>query len=95
MELEDREDAFSDIELEVSPLDVSGDRACVEWVAQMTHSGPLVIDDDLTVDPTGLRVTLVGVTVAEFDGDRIRSFRQYFDEAALLEQMTPLPDDDD
>lgn len=30
VEFEDREDAFSDIELEVSPLDVSGNCACVE-----------------------------------------------------------------
>ena len=60
----------------------------------MTHSGPLMIDDDVVIDPTGLRVTLVGVTVAEFDGDRIRSFRQYWDEAALREQMLPRPGDD-
>ena len=32
VELEDRDGAFSDIELDVSPLDVSGERACVEWV---------------------------------------------------------------
>ena len=54
VELEDREDAFSDIELDVSPLDVSGDCACVEWVAQMTHSGPFVVDDDVVIDPTGV-----------------------------------------
>jgi ketosteroid isomerase-like protein len=94
VELEDREEAFSDIELEVSPLDVSGDRACVEWTARMTHSGPLAIDDDVVIDPTGARVTLNGVTVAEFDGERIRSFRQYWDEAALREQIL-IPDDDD
>ncbi len=94
VELEDREDAFTEIELDVSPLDVSGDRACVEWIAQMTHSGPFAIDDDV-IDATGLRVTLIGVTVAEFEGDRIRSFRQYFDEAALLEQMRLRPGADE
>jgi ketosteroid isomerase-like protein len=95
VELEDRGEAFSDVELDVSPLDVSGDRACVEWIATMTHSGPLVRDDDVVIDPTGLRITLAGVTVAEFAGERIRSFRQYWDEAALLEQMTLLPGDED
>jgi ketosteroid isomerase-like protein len=92
-EFEDREDAFSDIELDLAPLDVAGDRACVEWVATATHSGPLVVDDDLVIDPTGLRVRLRGVTVAEFDGDRIRSFRQYWDEVALIEQLGLLPQD--
>lgn len=92
-ELEDREDAFSDIELDLVPLDVSGDRACVEWVATATHSGPLVVDDDLVFEPTGLRCRLRGATVAEFDGDRIRSFRQYWDEVALIEQLGLLPDD--
>jgi ketosteroid isomerase-like protein len=87
VEIEDREEAFSEIELELVPLDVSGDRACVEWVATATHSGPIVIDDDLVIEPTGLRCRLRGVTIAEFDGDRIRSFRQYWDEVALIEQL--------
>ena len=91
-EFEDREEAFSDIELDLVPLDVSGDRACVEWVATATHSGPLVVDDDVLIEPTGLRCRVRGVTVAEFDGDRIRSFRQYWDEASLIEQLGLLPD---
>ena len=33
VELEDRQDAFSDIELDVTPLDVGDDQACVEWIA--------------------------------------------------------------
>ncbi len=92
VEFEDRDEAFSDIELEVSPLDLSGDLACVEWFATATHSGQLV-DDDLWIEPTGVRCRLRGVTVAEFDGDRIRSFRQYWDEAELIEQLGLLPKD--
>ena len=89
-ELDDRTGAFSDIELEVSPFDVAGDRACVEWTVSLTHSGPLELDDDVVVDATGLRVSLHGVTVAEFTGDRIASFRQYWNEGELLAQL-PLP----
>src|SRR4029079_7028148 len=40
-ELARRDDAFSDADLQVVPLDVSGDRACVEWLVTMTHTGPL------------------------------------------------------
>ena len=89
-ELDERTGAFSDIELEVSPFDVAGDRACVEWTVRLTHSGPLELDDDVVIDPTGLRVSLHGVTVAEFDDDRIASFRQYWNEGELLAQL-PLP----
>jgi ketosteroid isomerase-like protein len=91
VELEDRDGAFSDIDLDVSPFDVSGERACVEWVVSLTHTGPLEIDDDTVIDPTGLRVTLHGVTVAEFAGDKIAAFRQYWDEVELLEQLALLP----
>lgn len=62
----------------------------------LTHSGPLVLMDDAVIEPTGLRFTLTGVTVAEFDGDRIRSFREYWDEASLLDQLVLLlPDEDE
>jgi ketosteroid isomerase-like protein len=91
VEFEERDGAFSDIELDVSPFDVAGDRACVEWIVSLTHSGPLELDDDIVIDPTGLRVSLHGVTVAEFDGDKISSFRQYWDEVELLEQLALLP----
>ena len=91
VELEDRDGAFSDIDLDVSPLDVLGERACAEWIVTLTHSGPLQIEDETTIDPTGLRVTLHGVTVAEFAGDKIASFRQYWDQVELLEQLALLP----
>jgi hypothetical protein len=86
VELEDRADAFSDVEIDVAPLDVAGDRAAVEWVVTLTHSRPLELDD-VVVEPTGRRACLHGVAVAEFAGDRIRSFRQYWDEAELIEQL--------
>jgi ketosteroid isomerase-like protein len=91
VELEDRQDAFSDIDLEVNPLDVGAEQACVEWIATATHSGPLVIDEDVVIEPTGGRFTLRGVTVADFEGDRIRAFRQYWDEVSLLEQLELIP----
>jgi ketosteroid isomerase-like protein len=91
VELEDRQDAFSDIELDVTPLDVGDDQACVEWIATATHSGPLVVDEEVVIEPTGGRFTLRGVTVADFEGDRIRAFRQYWDEVSLLEQLQLFP----
>jgi ketosteroid isomerase-like protein len=93
VEFEDREDAFSDIDLKVAPLDAGDDQACVEWVATATHSAPLVVDDDLVIEPTGRRITVRGVTIADFDGDRIRAFRQYWDEVAVLTDLNLLTND--
>jgi ketosteroid isomerase-like protein len=93
VELEKRDTAFSDIDLEVAPLEVGGDQACVEWVATATHSGALMVDD-VVIEATGRRVTVRGVTVAEFDGGRICAFRQYYDEVALLAHLGLLPVDD-
>ena len=86
-EFERRDDAFSGIELEIAPLDVSGDFACAEWWVTMTHSGDLVLADGTTIEPTGVRIRLNGATVAEFQGERICSLRQYWDELAVLEQL--------
>jgi ketosteroid isomerase-like protein len=85
--LDQRDEAFSEIDLEVAPLDVGGDYACVEWSVVMTHTGPLALGDAQVVDPTGLRVRLNGVTVAEFRGERICSLRQYWDESGVLDQL--------
>jgi ketosteroid isomerase-like protein len=87
VELRRRDDAFSDVELDVVPLDVGGDHACAEWSVTMTHTGDLVLSDDQVVEPTGERISLNGVTVAEFRGDQICSFRQYWDEMAVYEQL--------
>jgi hypothetical protein len=85
--LDQRDEAFSDVELRVAPLDVGGDYACVEWTVEMTHSGRITLGDDLNIEPSGIRVTLHGVTVAEFTDDRICALRQYWDERDVLEQL--------
>jgi ketosteroid isomerase-like protein len=86
-QFERRDDAFSDIELEVAPLDVSGEFACVEWTVTMTHTGRLAVADGRVVEPTGLRIALQGVTVAEFRADRICALRQYWDEFSVFDQL--------
>ena len=85
--LERRDDAFSDLELEVVPLDTGGDFAVAEWALTMTHSGSLTLPDGDVVEPSGIRIVIHGATVAEFRGDRICSVRQYWDELAMFEQL--------
>jgi ketosteroid isomerase-like protein len=91
--LDRRDDAFSDMTLDAMPLDVGGDYACVEWTVHMTHSGTITLSDHRTIEPSGIRVTLHGVTIAEFHGDRICSLRQYWDEFDVFEQLGVLTGD--
>jgi ketosteroid isomerase-like protein len=85
--LGDRNDTFSDADLRTTPHDVGGDFACVEWVVEVTHTGPLAIGPQSVIEPTGARVAIHGITVAEFHGTRICSIRQYWDENEVLGQI--------
>jgi SnoaL-like domain len=88
-DIEDRHGTFSDVEIAFAPLDVVGPQACVEWVASAVHSGPLVLDGGSrrVVLPTGSRVRMRAVTVAEFEGDQICSFRSYWDDLPTLRAL--------
>jgi len=84
---QERETAFSDVEIHIDAVDVSPMKAIAEWRVSAVHSGPFHIEDDLTVEPTGRTLYLAGATFAEFRDDRIATMRTYFDDAALLEQV--------
>jgi ketosteroid isomerase-like protein len=82
-----RELAFSNVVLLVRGLDEVGNRAFAEWVVEADHTGPYVLAEAAVIEPTGRRVQLAGFTVADFRGGKIRSFRTYFDDLSLLEQL--------
>ncbi|MGZ6963171.1 MAG: nuclear transport factor 2 family protein [Acidimicrobiia bacterium] len=88
-ELEERVGSFTDVEIALAPLEVSGEQACVEWVATAVHSGPLVVDESRTgvLGPTGRRVRVRAITVAEFDGNQICSFRSYWDDVPVFREL--------
>ncbi len=67
------------------------DDACAEWSVTMTHSDTLTLTDGQAIEATGLRITVNGVTIAEFRRDQICSLRQYWDELTLLEQLGVAP----
>jgi SnoaL-like domain len=82
-----REEALSDVGIEIGSLDVFGNKGFVEYRLSAVFSGPLKIDEDTVFEPTGGKIELGAALVAEFDGDKISAFRNYFDETTLLEQM--------
>ena len=81
------ETAFSNIELELRGLDEVGNKAFAEWLVEADHTGPLVMGEDVVLEATGRRIQLAGATIADFRAGKIRSYRTYFDDVALIEQL--------
>jgi hypothetical protein len=84
--LEHGDTSFSDVDVEIQALDQVGDKAIAEWRIAASHTGPIVVDEGVVIEPTGRRLHLSGATIAEFDGDHVCAFRSYFDDLALVEQ---------
>jgi hypothetical protein len=82
-----RELAFTNVDILFRGLDEVGNKAYAEWIIEADHTGPFVLDTDTVVEPTGRRIQLAGATVADFRDGKIRSFRTYFDDVSLLEQL--------
>ena len=85
--LEARGEALSNVNLAIRSLNVGGNRVIAEWRLDADHTGPLMVDDEFIVEATGRHVHVGGATFAEFRGDKIRAFRSYFDDMALMEQL--------
>ena len=85
-----RDDAFSNVVILFRGLDEVGNKALAEWIIEADHTGPMQLGDGAMVDPTGRHVRLAGVTVADFRGTKIRSYRTYFDEMSLIEQIVDI-----
>ena len=82
-----REIAFSNVVILLRGLDEVGNKAYAEWVIDADHTGPLILGEGAELEPTGRHVQLAGATVADFRGGKIRSYRTYFDDFSLIEQM--------
>jgi ketosteroid isomerase-like protein len=83
-----REEAFSNVVITFRGLDEVGNKAFAEWLIDADHTGPLVLSEESVLMATGRHVQLPGVTVADFRDGKIRSYRTYFDDLSLIEQIT-------
>jgi ketosteroid isomerase-like protein len=82
-----REEAFSNVVVTFRGLDEVGNKAFAEWLVEADHTGLLVLSEDTALEATGRHVQLPGVTVADFLDGKIRSYRTYFDDLSLIEQI--------
>ena len=81
------DEAYSNVTITYRGLDEVGNKAFAEWLIEADHTGPLVLGEDAVVEATGRHLQMAGVTVADFRDGKIRSFRTYFDDLSLIEQI--------
>jgi ketosteroid isomerase-like protein len=82
-----REIAFSDVTIFLRSLDEVGNRVYAEWLIEGDHTGPLVLDEDTVLEATGRHIQLAGASVADFRDGKISSYRTYFDDLSMIEQI--------
>lgn len=83
----ERDQSLSDVSVQIDALDILGNKGFAEYRVTAVFSGPFVINKDLVVEPNGREILLGAAIVAEFTGDKISAFRNYFDDVTLLGQM--------
>jgi hypothetical protein len=81
------EEALSKRQVVLRSVATAGDDVAAEWELSAVLSGPVLLDDDLLVEPTGDAVHMCGATVATFRGGQICSIRHYFDDSELLDHI--------
>ena len=81
-----RENAFSDVDIQIDALDVFANKGFAEFRVTATFSGPFVIDQQ-AIEPNGHKLLLGAAAIADFEEGKIKALRAYFDDATLLEQM--------
>jgi steroid delta-isomerase-like uncharacterized protein len=82
--------AFPDAAGTVTSAFASGDEAAVEVTWKGTHTGPLTTAEG-TIPASGNTQETRGAVFYSFDGDKIKSMRQYFDSLTLMKQIGAQP----
>jgi hypothetical protein len=83
----DRDESLSDVSLQVDGLDVVGDKGFAEYRVSAVFSGPFRLDEEIVIEPNNQEILLGAALAADFTGDKISAFRNYFDDITLLAQM--------
>jgi len=82
--------AFPDAAGTISSSFASGNKAALELTWTGTHTGPLTTAEG-TIPASGKSQETPGAVFYTFDGNKIKSMRQYFDSLTLLKQIGVQP----
>lgn len=79
--------AFPDGQIEIINLVCRGDTCITEYRGRGTHDGPLPGPDGRTIAPTGKKVQLGLIDVAQYKGGKMVRGRCYYDALSLARQL--------
>ena len=82
-----RDGSLSELSIQIDNLDVFGNKAFAEYRVTAIFSDDFVVDEETVIRPNHREIVLGAAIVAEFTGDKISAFRNYFDDASLMDQM--------
>lgn len=82
--------AFPDAAGTVTSSFASGNEAAIEVVWKGTHTGSLTTAEG-TIPASGKAMETPGAVFYSFDGNKIKSMRQYFDSLTLMKQIGVQP----
>ena len=84
--------AFPDHAMTVDVCVEQGDTIAAEWTVAGTHTGPLVMPDGTELPPTGKRIDLKGMELAQLRDGKAAVQHQYWDNMAVAGQLGVLPE---
>jgi steroid delta-isomerase-like uncharacterized protein len=74
--------AFPDLKSTITSIVISGDKAAFEWLFEGTQSGDLP-----GIPAAGKRMSLRGMSMAEFSGGKVKHQIDYWDMATFMRQL--------
>ena len=80
-------DAFPDLHFTPDQIVIEGDQVILAWTASGTHQGKF-----MHIPPTGRYVTVKGVSILTFSGNKIVRGQYIWDVAGLLRALGLLPE---
>jgi predicted ester cyclase len=83
--------AFPDRTLTADVLLEQGDTIAAEWTWAATNTGPLTLRDGTQLPPTGKRIEITGMELAQLRDGKISAHRMYRDGMAIAQQLGLLP----
>jgi predicted ester cyclase len=79
--------AFPDIHVHAEHILAEGDFVLIHWTASGTHTERLAAVSGETIPPTGRKVTIAGVLLAEVRESKVAREWSYWDQLSLLVQL--------
>lgn len=82
--------AFPDLHATITQILGEGDLVAVQWTARGTHQGPVAhLPSEFALPGTGNTVTVTGLSLLRFSGDRLAEVWNHWDAYHLLRQIRP------